>query len=108
VAPQTFEELDEVYNLDIGSLYIDLTDLPWEGEVIDLEVNVDAGNVEIEIPDGVGVVGEASVDVGRVGANGRESAGLGNPELQFNDPGRLGTVTLDASVDIGNIDIYRR
>ena len=107
VSPETFEELEEIYTFDIGSLYIDLTDLPWDGQVIDLEATIDAGNIEIELPEGVGLVGEASVDVGRVGSPGRESAGLGRPELRFNSPGPLGTVNLDASVDVGNIDIYQ-
>jgi phage shock protein PspC (stress-responsive transcriptional regulator) len=108
VSVDTFAELDEVYSLEIGSVYLDLTELPWEGEVIDLVVEVDAGNIEIDIPEGVGIVGTAAVDVGRVGAPGREAAGLGNPELTFNDPGPLGTVNLDASVDIGNIEIRSR
>jgi phage shock protein PspC (stress-responsive transcriptional regulator) len=108
VSPDSFEELEEIYSIDIGNLEIDLSDLPWEGQVIDLETTVDAGNIEIRIPQGVGLVGEASADVGRVAGPGRESAGIGQPELQFNDPGPLGTVNLDASVDIGNIDIFRR
>jgi hypothetical protein len=108
VSPDTFAELEPAYSLDIGSLYIDLTDLPWEGEVVDLELSIGAGNIELELPEGVGLVGDASVDAGRVAAGGRESAGLGGPEITFNDPGRLGTLNLDASVDIGNIDIYQR
>lgn len=107
-SPDTFEELEEIYSIEVGNLEIDLTDLPWDGEVIDLETTVDAGNIQIWIPEGVGIVGEASADVGRVAAPGRESAGIGQPELQFNDPGPLGTLNLDASVDLGNIDIFRR
>jgi hypothetical protein len=52
-------------------------------------------------------VGEASVDVGRVAGLGRESAGLGNPRLDFDERGALGTVELDAMVDVGNIDIVK-
>ena len=105
VSPDTFAELENTYALDVGNLVIDLTDLPWDGETIDLEARVDAGNIEIWIPPGVGMEGEASVDVGHVGAFGRESSGLGNPSLQFDLPGPEGTVVLDAAVDLGNIDI---
>jgi phage shock protein PspC (stress-responsive transcriptional regulator) len=108
VAPETFAELDEIYFVEIGSLQIDLTELPWDGREIDLEARVDAGNIEIHLPEGVGLVGEASVDAGRVASNGRESAGVGSPGLRFDNPGSLGTVNLDASVDIGNIEIYGR
>jgi len=107
IAPDNFEELESGYSLDVGNLVIDLSDLPWEGEEIDLSAEVDAGNIEIRLPRGVGLEGEASVDVGRVGAFGRESAGLGSPGLSFDEPGRLGTVNLDVMVDLGNIDIYR-
>lgn len=107
LAPAEFSQLEEVYTLDVGNLVIDLTSLPWDGQTIEIEATVDAGNLEIWLPDGVGIIGEASVDVGRVSAPGRESAGLGDPRLHFDDHGDLGTVLLDASVDVGNIEIRR-
>ena len=33
-----------------GNLVIDLTDLPRDGETVDLEARVDAGNIEIWLP----------------------------------------------------------
>jgi phage shock protein PspC (stress-responsive transcriptional regulator) len=105
VSPDTFTELEDSYALEVGNLVIDLTDLPWDGETVDLVARVDAGNIEIWIPPGVGLEGEASVDVGHVGAFGRESSGLGGPTLEFDTPGPAGTVVLDATVDLGNIDI---
>ena len=55
----------------------------------------------------MGIVGEASVDIGRVATTGRTSSGLDNPHLSFNETGTDGTVFLDASVDVGNIEIRR-
>jgi hypothetical protein len=107
VTPITFAELDETYSLDVGSLMLDLTELPWDGRSIDLNVSVDAGNVVIKLPEGVGLEGSAEVSVGRVAGPGRESSGLGNPTLTFDNPGPRGTVNLDARVDIGNIEISR-
>lgn len=106
-SPTTFDEVNEFYSLDIGNLVIDLTELPWDGELIDINARVDAGNIEIRIPHSVGLVGNASVDIGHVGAPDRESSGLGNPNLAFDDPRQAGTVNLDAHVDLGNIDIRR-
>lgn len=106
--PTTFAEIEDVYSVDVGNLQIDLTDLPWDGETVELVATVDAGNIELHIPDDVGIVGEASVDIGRVGAGERSSAGIGNPQLNFDEEGTAGTVILDATVDIGNIDIFRR
>ena len=105
--PDTFADLQEVYQLDVGDMQIDLRELPWDGQTIELGAFVDVGNLEIRIPPNVGIIGEASVDVGRVGAPGRESAGLGSPSLTFNNTGIDGTVLLEAHVDLGNIDIRR-
>lgn len=105
-SPDSFDELESGYTHEVGNLMLDLTDLPWSGEDVDLSVSVDAGNLEILLPPGVGLEGEANVDIGRVAAFGRESSGLGSPGLTFDSPGPRGTVTLDAEVDLGNIDIY--
>jgi hypothetical protein len=107
VQPDDFGALQESYHLELGTLRIDLTDLPWDGEVVDLDATVDAGNIEILLPEGVGLVGEVSADAGRVAIPGRESSGLGWPTLQFDNPGETGTVNLDASVDLGNIQVSR-
>ncbi|MFV1961285.1 MAG: PspC domain-containing protein [Acidimicrobiia bacterium] len=107
VQPDTFADVEDSYSVEIGNLVIDLTELPWDGETINITARVDAGNIEIRVPENVGIVGEARVDVGRVGAHGRESSGLGNPGLDFDENGTEGTLILDAQVDIGNIDVNR-
>ncbi len=107
VSPSSFDDLEPTYTLDVGNLVIDLRNLPWDGETVELVATVDAGNLEIRFPDDIAVVGEASVDVGRVSADGRQSAGLGDPSLELDIPGSSGTVLLDARVDVGNIEIER-
>ncbi|MDX1469302.1 MAG: PspC domain-containing protein [Acidimicrobiia bacterium] len=103
--PQTFTEIAEHYTIDIGNMVIDLTELDWNGQTVRLSATVDAGNLEIRIPNAVGITGMASVDVGRVSADGRSSSGVGNPSLTFDEPGDLGNVILDVHVDVGAIDI---
>ncbi|MGD2044201.1 MAG: PspC domain-containing protein [Acidimicrobiia bacterium] len=105
--PLTFAEVEMDYAIDIGEMVIDLRQLPWDGEEIRIEAAVDAGNLRIYIPEGVGIIGEASVDIGRVAEPGRSSGGLGDPTLTWDDEGELGTVLLEAHVDVGNIDIRR-
>jgi len=105
IRPLTFAELEDSYSIDVGSIVIDLRRLPWDGEEIDLDVEVDAGNIEVIIPDGVGLVGEASLDVGQVTALGQVSAGMGRPTLTFNEPGLRGTLDLSVIADVGNISI---
>lgn len=106
-APTTFAEVDDAYELELGNLHIDLRELPWDGQIIEMSISVDAGNVELILPEGVGLIGSAEVSAGRVAAPGRESSGLGNPALTFDSPGPRGTVNLDARVDLGNIEISR-
>lgn len=106
VVVTSFEELEDSYTIDIGTLEIDLTELDWNGEEIELTVQVDAGNITVWVPNDVAIVGFAAVDVGRVGAPGRESTGIGHPSLEFDRPGSNGEVFLDLQVDIGNIDVF--
>jgi phage shock protein PspC (stress-responsive transcriptional regulator) len=105
--PLTFEEVEPNYHVDLGELAIDLRQLPWQGEEIEISATVDAGNLVIYLPDGVGIVGGARVDAGRVSGLGRSTGGLGEPTLEWNDPGPLGTVFLHAEVNLGNIEIHR-
>ena len=107
VRPVTMAEVEQVHSIDFGTLVIDLRDLPWDGEDVVIDASIDVGNLEIYLPPEVGIVGTASVDVGRVAEPGRSSGGLGDPRLDWNQPGELGTVLLDAEVNVGNIEIRR-
>ncbi len=105
VTPDTFAELEDGYSLDVGNIMIDLTELPWDGQVVELDVSVDAGNIEVVLPADVGLVGRASLDVGQVTAPGQSSTGLGRPGLVFEEPGELGLLELYATANVGNIAI---
>lgn len=107
VSPVAFDDVESSYVIDIGTLVIDLRELPWDGQEVTIDASVDAGNLEIFIPHDVGIIGTAAVDVGRVSEPGRTSAGLGDPRLDWDTPGESGTVVLDARVNIGNIEIRR-
>jgi phage shock protein PspC (stress-responsive transcriptional regulator) len=107
IRPTTFEEVEPRYELDIGRIHLDLHELPWAGQELVIDAEVAVGSIEIEVPDGVGIVGTATVDIGVVSEPGRSSSGLGDPNLDWDDPGDLGTVRLDAAVNVGNIEISR-
>ena len=76
-------------------------------EEIGISASIDGGSLEIFLPEGVGINGTASVDAGEVSEPGRASAGLGDPSLDWTETGELGTVLLDAHVNLGNIEIHR-
>jgi len=103
-----FEAIEDLYSNDIGSLVIDLRELPWDNENIELVAQVDVGDLQVLIPSDVGVTGTASADIGRVGGPGQESAGIGDPTITFDLSGPNGSVDLDLHVDVGNIDVRVR
>lgn len=107
VAPTSFAGLEQSYELDLGSLEIDLRELPWDGEEVAIDADVDVGEIEIFVPDGVGVVGSASVDIGQASGLGQSRGGLGDLRLVWDEPGAEGTIFLDADVNIGQIEIRR-
>jgi hypothetical protein len=108
VTPASFDEIAPSYTIDAGNLVIDLTDLDWDGQVVELDASVDVGNLEVRVPDGVALDGTASVDVGRVSGPSGESWGFGEPSITFDEPGDQGTVILDLEVNVGNINVFNR
>ncbi len=105
IQPTSFTTLEESYQQDVGSLRVDLTDLPWDGREVDLDLDMSVGRIDLVLPEGVGVVGDAFVSIGQVSAPPRHAAGLGQPGLGFDTPGDLGTVDLEARVSVGSIHI---
>jgi hypothetical protein len=106
-APVTFTELDRTYSQDAGSMVVDLTQLPWDGEDIEVRVTMDVGSVSVLLPPDVAVTGAAMVDLGSVSAFGRESGGIGTAGLSFDEPGTSGSVDLDVNLDLGEIEVRR-
>ncbi len=106
--PTAFADLDENYAVEVGDLLIDLTDLPWDGQEIEIDATVDLGQLTVWVPPGVRIEGEADVDLGRVETPSREVVGLGGSSVDMSEGnGDLGTVVLDLHVDAGNIEIIR-
>jgi len=108
IVPASFEDLEGSYSIDVGAMVIDLRHLDWDGQIVDLTAEVDIGNLEVWLPEGVGIAGEARVDIGRVSGPGGESFGFGDPTVAFDTPGELGLLVLDAEVGAGNIDVFYR
>lgn len=112
IRPITFADLDGGYSSDIGQMRIDLTDLDWNGQVVDLSADLDIGQLTIVVPDEVGLYGTAEVNIGAVHdrsiGQDRVSAGFGRHVVDFNDPGPAGEIHLDAHVDIGDVEIITR
>lgn len=107
ISPTNFEAVDPVYDIELGRLVIDLSQLPWDGEEILVSARADVGRIIIWVPQDVGVSGEITVDVGRVRSfrSGVSAIGLGSPRVFVDEVGSRGMVHLDAHVDVGAIDV---
>lgn len=110
VQPVTFSELATTYTGNVGRMEVDLRYLPWDGQSVDLVLDLDIGQIVVLLPDDVGVTGKADANIGEVefrdpGRTVRRDAGLGQLQVDFNQPGDAGTVDIDAHVDIGNVQV---
>lgn len=104
--PATVEEVSRNYTMDSGTLIIDLTDVDWEGEAIDINAELGAGQIEIELPADVGVVINARAGVGQVDVLGRSSEGLGvGRSMMVAGVEGAGDITLTVRVGAGQITV---
>jgi hypothetical protein len=107
VVPATFEDLEPEYSIDAGSLVVDLTELDWDGDVVELSASADFGNIEIRVPADVEIQGEATADIGRVSGPDSESFGFGERVVELGSPGDIGILVLDLEINVGNIEVVQ-
>lgn len=107
--PETVAELEDTYRLGLGEMQIDLTRLELEpGEDIAVDATMSIGSLQVQVPDDVGVEGQASTALGEIDALDHTGEGT-NPRVTLSEPGEEGsaTITLDLSTTIGEIVVER-
>lgn len=110
--PVAVVELPPSYELAVGSMLVDLTDLDLtdlDGTSRPLEVAVGAGDVIVRLPDAMVGTVEARAGLGRIAANGRERVGIGPVEtIRFPDAAgsASGGLQLTVRLGAGNLEIY--
>lgn len=106
-APATIVEIDDEYRLGMGEMVIDLRDLDaaeLRGERIEIDATVAVGSLQIRVPAGVRVTGEARAQLGEVVVFGVTEEG-GDPELTVDRDGDegAGSIAIDAEVGVGEV-----
>lgn len=107
-APTTIAEVQTSYSMDSGTLIIDLTNVDWEGEEIEINAELGAGEIEIELPPDVGAVINARAGVGQVNVFGRNSEGLGvGRSVTVAGIEGAGDITMTVRVGAGQITVIQ-
>lgn len=102
--PATFAALGTHYDKGAGQLIIDLTQLPWNGESVELTAEVGAGELVLFLPEGVGLNGRGDVGIGEIQTPSGTHGGL-SVEDTITLTGDRGTVIADLSVGVGALRV---
>lgn len=107
LVPTDLAELESSYELGAGSLRLDLTELPLDGETVRVELSVGVGEIRVIVPDDVDLTAEGSVGIGEVRLLERSAGGLGvgdvRTDTEVEDP--RGEVELELSAGLGEIRV---
>jgi hypothetical protein len=95
--PRTVADLDDRYELGIGSLKIDLTDLEVDGPA-ELDAQVGIGELVVAVPPGVTVVVDAHTGAGDIQALGEEESGF---DADMDETFERGSDTLTLKLEVG-------
>jgi hypothetical protein len=105
ISPSSLDELRPSYQLASGDISIDLGDLDFGGEAVELDLDSGVGNIYVYVPAGVAIEASANATLGEVGVGGSRSSGLGAEVIRSID-GEAGRLIIDADVRIGSIEVY--
>jgi hypothetical protein len=104
--PTTLEQTVDGYAHGMGTLTVDLRELPIDRPVT-IEASVGMGELVVRVPSGQTVEVEANVGMGDINALGRTSSGIA-PRLDERFTGDEGpTLRLELSVGMGQIRVER-
>lgn len=108
--PLTVEQVQDSYQRNLGSVTLDLTSLPTEGDV-STKVKVDVGDITVIVPETADVTLRCSAGVGSVTCLGSEENGP-DPKVSKTDLGSNGkgglVIDLEAKVSgPGSVEVRR-
>lgn len=107
-SPTSFADVQPSYRIDVGSLDVDLTDLPWDGEEVAVHIEGNGAAIRVWVPFGTAVRGRLDANVGWLRSDSGASGGIRPTPLFLDIDGgdpAWGTLRLDGRVDIGTIHV---
>ena len=99
-------ELPAVIEEDAGEMIVDLRGFDFaELEAPhEMRINLDAGRMEVILPEDLQVDISANADIGEMNILGRSADGIGN-DIVVTEDGEM--LILDLEVDLGQIEVFR-
>lgn len=107
-APISADLVMENYKLAMGELVLDLSDVADQDALAGREINVKggAGHIVVVLPDEVDARVNAVVEgPGNIRIGGEDFGGVDNTQTWFHDTPGTGTVTINATLGVGEIEV---
>ena len=102
--PLTPNDVRDEYRLGAGELTLDLTDLRFPDEPVEIDVRVFAGEVLVIVPDDINVSVRARAGAGDISVFGHNEDGI-SPDVRSSRTGELGELDLSVRVALGEINV---
>jgi hypothetical protein len=108
--PLSMAELRPSYRLPFGDARLDLTNLDFTGQSKEVDIDLNAGQLDVRVPDNVDVIADVDVDAGDAQVFDRSTSGLGQ-SITVADNGEDGvgggTLRLTIHVNTGQVEVSR-
>jgi phage shock protein PspC (stress-responsive transcriptional regulator) len=109
----SFDQLRPSYEQQLGNATLDLSALDFAStqKPVSVDVSVDAGNLEIIVPDNVDVTVDAKIDLGNADVFDQSWGGIdpgSHSVTDYDSDGRGGgELRINASIAAGNLEVHR-
>jgi phage shock protein PspC (stress-responsive transcriptional regulator)/predicted membrane protein len=104
----TVSDLQRNYDVAVGELVLDLSDVALPAGETRIDADVGIGQLTVTVPDGVNVDVDATTGAGRIEVLGHVRDGWDeNVHVDEQSFGSTSTLILDANVGVGEIDVHR-
>jgi len=105
--PRTLDDLQPVYELGLGDLTLDLSELDFSGETREVRVKLGLGELNVIVPSGTRVQAHGEVGLGEATVLERHEEGS-SIRIDSTDPGReQGSLRVDFNVGMGEGTVRR-
>ncbi len=107
--PLVVSDLEDTYELGLGELAVDLSEVQLAGGITELDIKLGIGEIILTVPEGVALEIDARAGIGEVDVLGARDEGAGADErltvagAATNAP----VLKLDANVGLGSIQVRR-